>query len=90
MIELEEIIMIEIIHRNKLDGAEKYGSCVSCGKERDVYKIKFTDNNKISSSISLCEDCMYYLGNEIFEKYTKVWRSKWKKSGMTIDAAPPV
>ena len=64
-------IMFKIIHRNKLDGAEKYGSCASCGKERDVYKIEFTDNNKTSSSISLCEDCMYCLGNEIYEKYMK-------------------
>lgn len=48
-------------------------SCASCGKENehDIYKIEFTDNHVESASVSLCEDCLYNLGNEIFEMYMK-------------------
>lgn len=61
--------MFKILHRSELDGAEKYGSCASCGKERDVYKIEFTSDNTDSTSISLCEDCLYAFGNEVYEMY---------------------
>lgn len=50
--------MIKIVHRSKLQGAERFGSCASCGKERGVYKISFEDNHRNYASISLCEDCL--------------------------------
>ncbi len=55
--------MIQIIHRSKLKGAERYGSCASCGKERDVYKISFEDGHRNYSIISLCTDCLTELEN---------------------------
>lgn len=61
--------MFKIIHRSKLDGAEKYGSCASCGKEQDNYKIEFASDNAKSTSINLCEDCLYAFGNEVYEMY---------------------
>lgn len=50
--------MIEIIHRSKLDCADRFGSCASCGKENDVYKISFEDNHNNRNSISLCKKCL--------------------------------
>ena len=29
--------MFKMVHRSELESAEKYGSCVSCGQERDVF-----------------------------------------------------
>jgi hypothetical protein len=55
--------MIKIIHRSKMQGAEKYGTCASCGKDRDVYKISFEDNVGNYSSISLCWKCLKELQN---------------------------
>ena len=51
--------MIEIIHRSKLKGADRFGSCSSCGKERDVYKkISFEDGCYNRNSVSLCKNCL--------------------------------
>ena len=50
--------MIEIIHRSKLKGADRFGSCASCGKERDVYKISFEDSLNNRNSVSLCKKCL--------------------------------
>lgn len=59
------------IHRSTLNGTEKCGSCAYCGKEDDIYKIEFTRDHANSVSINLCEDCLYCLGNEIFEMYMR-------------------
>lgn len=57
--------MFRIVHQVNLD---KKFTCASCGGKQDLYKIEFTDENNISI-FCLCEDCMYQLGNEIYEKY---------------------
>lgn len=61
--------MITIVHRSKLQGAEKYGTCSSCGKERDVYKVSFEDRVGNNSSISLCGACLTELKNIISEEH---------------------
>ena len=63
--------MIKVEKRNKLQGAEKYGSCASCGKERDVYKISVEDLHNNRTSISVCFECFTELGNIAYEEYQK-------------------
>lgn len=63
--------MIKVEHRSKLQGAEKFGSCASCGKERDVYKISFEDLHNNCTSVSLCFACFAELGNIAYEEYQK-------------------
>ena len=63
--------MIKVEKRSELQGAEKYGSCVSCGKERDVYKISFEDLHNNRTSVSLCYACFAELGNIAYEEYLK-------------------
>lgn len=63
--------MIKIEERSKLIGADKYGSCSSCGVEHGVYKISFEDQHNNRCSFSLCDDCLNELGNMIYEKYIK-------------------
>lgn len=60
--------MIHIVHRSKLQGADRFGSCASCGKERDVYKISFEDQHRNYCSISLCESCLDELKNMKYDK----------------------
>ncbi|EPD59141.1 hypothetical protein HMPREF1215_00748 [Coprococcus sp. HPP0074] len=59
--------MINIIHRSKLEGANRFGTCASCVKERDVYKISFEDEHGNNCSISLCKSCLKELENMIHE-----------------------
>lgn len=63
--------MIKVEKRSTLQGAEKYGSCASCGKERDVYKVSFEDLHNNRTSISLCYECLVELGNIVYEEYQK-------------------
>lgn len=63
--------MIKVEHRSKLQGAEKFGSCASCGKERDVYKVSFEDLHNNCTSVSLCFACLTELGNIAYEEYQK-------------------
>ena len=59
--------MIKIEHKSKMQGAEKFGSCASCGKERDVYKITFEEGYN-RTSISLCFNCMNELKTQIINE----------------------
>lgn len=71
--------MIEIKKKSELKGAEKYGDCNSCSKgssETDLYQIEFHyDDSTKSHVVNLCSDCMYKLGNMIYN----VYQSKIKK-----------
>lgn len=59
--------MITIEKRSNIQGAEKYGNCVSCGTNQDVYKITFNDGTSSSVSISLCLDCLSIFGDYAIE-----------------------
>ena len=53
--------MIKIMKKSELQGAAKFGNCVSCGKgtdETEIYKIEFEDLGTQSISIGLCLDCL--------------------------------
>lgn len=60
--------MIKIIARSELSGAEKFGSCASCGSGSDgkkIFKLEFEDIYSNRTSISLCCECMKKLKNMI-------------------------
>ncbi len=66
--------MVKIIPRKDLKGAEKFGSCVDCGKgtdEKEIYKIEFELDGLSGkrTSVSLCWDCLVSLGNIIYDMY---------------------
>lgn len=63
--------MIKLEKRKELQGAEKYGSCLACGKEHNVYKASFEDLHNHKTSISLCYVCLVEFGNMIYDEYQK-------------------
>lgn len=66
--------MIKVIKRSELQGAEKFGSCASCGcrtDEKEIYKVEFEDAYNNRTSLSLCYDCMSEFGNITQDVYEK-------------------
>lgn len=56
--------MIKIKKCSELHGAEKFGSCASCGcgsDEKEIYKLEFEVLGNNRSSLSLCYDCLLEL-----------------------------
>lgn len=53
--------MIKIKKCSELLGAEKFGSCVSCGcgsDEKEMYKLEFEVLSNKRSSLNLCYGCL--------------------------------
>ena len=65
--------MITIKKKADLIGAEKYGQCASCSKgssDAKLYQITFSyEDSTKSNAIDLCEDCLFGLGDTIYNMY---------------------
>lgn len=56
--------MIKIKKCSELHGAERFGSCASCGcgtAEKEIYKLEFEVLGNNRSSLSVCRDCLIEL-----------------------------
>ena len=61
--------MIKVEDMNSLQGAEKFGECISCGENKDLAKITFCNaDNSQQHSIRLCSQCAYELTQKLVKE----------------------
>lgn len=71
--------MVTIKKRSELLGAEKFGSCASCGcgtDEKEIFKLEFDDLVNSKAVLSLCSDCIGDMKNKINNKDGKFIKGK--------------